>query len=103
MSIINSFLNDDSWKKLCQKFCIYGAGEISRCLIPLCQKFGINIPFTIDRNPKIISDVPSFVLEEIPDKNIPIIITAYDPKRQIINDLKKFTNAKIEYLEDILD
>ena len=82
---------------------LYGAGEVTQVLIPLCKKSGIEIPFTIDRKPKVVDEVPSYTVEQIPDKNIPVIITAYDPEHSIKTELESVMTAEIFYLDELLD
>ncbi|MCR4924830.1 MAG: glycosyltransferase [Clostridiales bacterium] len=99
---VNYFCDDGLVAKLGTNFSLYGAGEVAQILIPLCKKSGIVIPYTIDRKPKIVDGVPSYTVSDIPDKELPIIITAYDPQRSIIGELKKAHNGPIQYLDELL-
>ena len=104
-NILKSIIkNDNIFSSLSEnEYILYGAGEIARVLIPLLKKGGIRIPFTIDRNPKVIDNIPSYSLEQIPDISVPVIITVHDPEYTIINILKNYIAAPIYYLNEVLE
>ena len=104
---VTAFCDETLAKKILsasrKNIALYGAGEVTQVLIPLCKKSGIEIPFTIDRKPKVVDEVPSYTVEQIPDKNIPVIITAYDPEHSIKTELENVMTAEIFYLDELLD
>lgn len=81
---------------------LYGAGEVAQVLIPLCKKCGVEIPFTIDRKPKVVDETPSFTMENVPDKSVSVVITTYDPDRLIKPELERLVSAPIRYLDELL-
>ena len=102
LSFCSGLLKTRFSMELDTRFSLYGAGEVARALIPLCKKIGITILFTIDKKPKVIEDVMSYTISQIPDKSIPIVITAYDPERMLKSELEEKIFAPAFYLDDLL-
>lgn len=104
VKMINDFTDNLFYEKIknySDHIAIYGAGDIAKCLVPLLLKLGITIHFLIDKSPKEISNIPCYTIDTIPSKNVDIIITAYDPQKEIINRIHKYKLTAI-YLDDLL-
>ena len=101
LAMVSFFNNNDKLYNIPNNVALYGAGEIAQAFITLCKNSRITISFTIDRSPKVVDNIPSYSIEQIPNTTIPIIITAYDQNQEIEKTLSKYLSSPIIYLEDL--
>lgn len=97
---IESFLKEKNIKGIA----VYGYGNIGRHLVTQLSDSGIQIKYIIDKNRDgiLINDIPCYLpAKDMPDVDA-IIVTPICEYLEIKNSLKKFTQASIISMEDII-
>lgn len=81
---------------------IYGAGELGISLSAICKRNGIAVRCLIDRNAEfILSDIPVYKLEDIPNDVDTIIVSLKD--RRIKEEIEKQNHGiKVYMIEDLI-